>query len=495
MSRKPRGVDDGVAPRSRPRARGLASLGAALALAGAAAIAPSAVAHDGDTGDGSHPYLPPPVVDAGRPTGAFLNTPRSAEHEVWLVDQSNTSGPAAAPTHGGRIYIYDGATLRRDPAAATPEVVELGAATSAMCMGKTGANPVRPHMIYFNAGSTHAILSFVASGHVVIFDASTREPLECFRTEVGAGGARQAHATVPTPDNGYILVANQNGKKFERIATDYATNTFTQEPGATLDLTTGTAPSGSFVETPGAPLIRPDNAPICPFLPASGYPAFVSLRGGGMLAVDPYATPMRIVADYPATDIARDGCGFTEARGWVYGNGGSNPGNNAGWFLYRITADGARYSAENGAGNPAPQLIDRDTHGPRDAHGVVTVRDKYVWMFDRASHVVQVYNATTGATESTVNLRTPASQAPAPDIVGISPDGWAVYAATRGPNPLSGAHAATGDAPGLMVLEVRQDGRGAAVRGHVSVSNVVIDANDVEKELADPHGLAVRPIG
>lgn len=135
-------------------------------------------------------------------------------------------------------------------------------------------------------------------------------------------------------------------------------------------------------------------------------------------------------------------------------------------------------------------MVDHDVRGPRDAHGVVTVRGKYVWVFDRSAHVVQIYDAVTGATQTTVNLRTPGSQAPAPDIAGISPDGWAVYVATRGPRPLSGAHAATGDAPGLLVLEVRIDGRSAAVRGHAAVTNVV---NGLET--ADPHGLTVRPLG
>jgi hypothetical protein len=101
--------------------------------------------------------------------------------------------------------------------------------------------------------------------------------------------------------------------------------------------------------------------------------------------------------------------------------------------------------------------------------------------------VVQVYDARTAETVTTVNLRTPASQAPAPDIVDVSPDGQAVYAATRGPNPLSGTHAAVGDAPGLLVLEAGQDGRAPAVRGHAPITNVVAGV-----ERADPHGLAVR---
>lgn len=465
--------------------RSLTAAAAALSLALAGLVGASgASAHDGEQHH-DEKYVPPPIVAPGPVGGGFTNVAKRDRHEVWLVDQSNTNPTSSAPTYGGRIHIYDGSDLRRDASSAEAEVIELSGQTAGLCRATTGANPVRPHMIYFNARQTHAVLAFVASGHVVIFDAKKREAVACFRSEVGAGGARQAHAAVPTPDDRFIIVANQNGKKVERIATDYAKGEFTQQPTATLDLASGTTPKGDPVETPTDPTVRPDNAPICPFVPSTGFPAFISLRGGGLLAIDPYATPMAIVSEYPATQVARDGCGFTEAQGWVYGNGGRTPGKDSGWFVYRVPVGGPELY--NPATQPAVQLVEQDTRGPRDAHGVVTVRGRYVWAFDRSAHVLQVYQAGSGAPEATVNLRSQWAQSPAPDIVAQSPDGFAVYAATRGPNPLSGAHAATGDAPGLLVLEVRKDGREGVVRGHAAVSNQVTGT-----ELADPHGLAVR---
>lgn len=475
-----------------PARRRLTPLAAALSLLAAMLGAASAAAHDGGQHAGSE-YLPPPVVSAGPVGGGFRNVAERDRHEVWLVDQSNTDS-TQSPTFGGRIHIFDGADLRRDAAAAPAEVIELSAGTAQLCRTATGANPVRPHMVYFNAAQTHAVLAFVASGHVVIFDADSRAPVACFRSEAGAGGARQAHAAVPTPDDRFIIVANQNGKRVERIRTDYATNTFTQEPEATLDLVSGVTPNGDPVQTPADPSVRPDNAPICPFVPSTGFPAFISLRGGGLLAIDPYATPMTIVSAYPATQVARDGCGFTEAAGWVYGNGGRTPGTDSGWFVYRVpVGDRELYNPE---AQPEIQLVEQDARGPRDAHGVVTVRDRYVWAFDRSAHVLAVYEAGSGTSATTINLRSQWTQAPAPDIVAEAPDGFAVYAATRGPLPLSGAHAAAGDAPGLLVLEVRKDGREAVVRGHAAVSNVVDRVVDgvlvPSREEADPHGLAVR---
>ena len=172
--------------------------------------------------------------------GSRLGVPaRSAPvpFEVWLIDQSDTTGLP----YGGTLRIYSGADVTgSNPSAAAPtDVIDLGAETAAVCRATTGADPVRPHMVTFNNADTHAAIAFVASGHVAILDAVTRRPLACVRTEVGAGGARQAHALWPTEDDRYLVVANQNGKKLERIRTDYAANAFVQEPEATLDLANG----------------------------------------------------------------------------------------------------------------------------------------------------------------------------------------------------------------------------------------------------------------
>ena len=162
--------------------------------------------------------------------------PHARDFEVWLMDQSDSNGGE----YGGTIYIYHGDDLiGEDPASAQPtDVIDLSGETSELCMASTGANPVRPHMLSFNSTHSHAIMSFVASGHVVIFNGQTRAPVACFRTTAGAEDAVQAHAATPSPDDSYILIANQNGKLLERIETNYADETFTLNPEATLNLAT-----------------------------------------------------------------------------------------------------------------------------------------------------------------------------------------------------------------------------------------------------------------
>lgn len=459
-------------------------------LIGAAALLSAmhpALAH-GPGENHNEPYVPPVFVAPKPMAPGQQNVASAHAHEVWLVDQSNTAGK----NYGGAIHIYDGEALRTAASRAVAERIDLGAAAAALCTAKTGVNPVRPHMLTFNATQTHAILSFVASGHVLFIDAQRRTPVDCVRTEPGLNNVRQAHAVWPSPDDQYVLVANQNGKKFERIRTNYPANAFSQQPAATLNLATCTTPNHLPCQEP---TLRPDNAPICPFIPSSGFPAYVSLRGGGMFAVDYRATPMKIIAEYDAMTIPRDGCGFVEANGWVFGNGGGgNAANLDGWYLYRVPVAGpVTYSADNPPNHPMPQVLAHDVRSNRDAHGTTRTgggRYKYVWFFDRLANVVEVYESDTGAKVNTVNIADPLiSLDPTPDLIAESPDRRFVYASLRGPNPLSGdPHASLGSTPGLLVMEVLQDGRSMAVRGLARITNV--DANGFER--ADGHGVQWR---
>lgn len=410
--------------------------------------------------------------------------PASAdEFEVWLVDQSNSSGVG----YGGAIYIYDGADLMGADAAAAPAArIDLGGATAALCSARTGANPVRPHMVFFNRSGTHAVLAFVASGHVVFFDAAARTPVECIRMSAGAGGARQAHAAFPTPDESAVLVANQNGKLFERIGTDYATGRFTHDTAATLDLAACTTPNGFPCQAAG---IRPDAAPICTFVPSTGGVAFVTLRGGGHLVVDHTASPMAIVGEYDMQSVGPNGCGVVEAQGHVFLNaGGATAANLDAFAVYRLPAGG--YSAANPPNTPAAQLLFEDNGPNRDAHGPVATRqERFVWMLDRAANLAEVFDGATGARVNTVDLWSSDSADPTPDLGVLAPSGNRIFVSLRGPMPLTGdPHAATGSTPGLGVVDVTQGGRDGFLKAVAPITNR--DAAGVER--ADAHGIALR---
>jgi hypothetical protein len=252
-------------------------------------------------------------------SAAFANG--NSKNEVWSIDQSDS----ASKTYGGTVYIWDAQELDRSNKKAVAEKVDLGGAAAALCMSQTGANPVRPHMLTMNQSNTHAIISFVASGHVLFMNAATREPITCIRTSVGSNGLRQVHQSFPAPDETYVAVANQNGKLYERINTNYKTNSFVLDDAARIDLRTCTTPNGVACESPD---IRPDNAPICPIIDSTSVLNFVTLRGGGLFVIDAKSTPMRIVAEYDKTTIHPNGCLGAQMGNKMYVDaGGGTPAN------------------------------------------------------------------------------------------------------------------------------------------------------------------------
>ena len=407
-----------------------------------------------------------------------------SKYEVWAVDQSNSRGRS----HGGTLYIYDGKALERGGrgARSVPEVIDLGGAASARCFELTGVNPVRPHMIAMNPSQTHAIISFVASGHVLIMDALTRAPIDCIRTSPGAGGARQVHFAIPSPDESYLAVANQNGKLFERIDTDYATNTFVLNTAAMINLATCITPNGVACQDA---LVRPDNAPICPIIESTSRYVFVTLRGGGLFVVDAKRTPMEIVAEYDVDTVHPNGCLGAQVGEKMYvDSGGGTAGHLYGADVYAFPVTG--FSTSNPPNVPAPRVILSDTSEDADAHGAaLTGRQRYLWIADRGRNFLWVIDTSTDEVVNEIPLAGAASDDPTPDLLATSPNGSHVFVSLRGPNPLTAdPHVSTGSTPGVGVVKVTESGRNGVLEAVARVSNV--DANGVER--ADIHALTIR---
>ncbi|MCC7180297.1 MAG: hypothetical protein IT177_18100 [Acidobacteria bacterium] len=459
------------------------SLRFVLLLAGAITLAGSASSRALGTGQaaGGQPGRHAGPGKAGTP-GRF---------EVWLADQSDTR-----PGFGGQLLIYRGADLMGKTAGrAEPiERIDLGGATADLCRATTGRNPVRPHMILFNEQHTHAVLSFVASGHVVIMDAAARTPLSCIETTIGSTGTRQAHAAFPAPDGSYILVANQNGKRLERIDADFEANRFSHNPAATLDLSTCTTPSGQPCEHPD---LRPINWPICPIIDSSSRYGFVTLRGGGLFVVDARATPMAIVAEYDKGTVRGNGCGGIEAAGHMFINSGGSPVNVSsgdphhpdlyGFDVYRFPLSG--FEPGNPPNTPAPLLL-LTKPGMSDSHGAALASNqRYLWVMDRHANVAEIVHVKTGRWVKTVALSGRLSEDPAPDLADRAPDGSRLFVALRGSVPLSGdPHNATGTTPGLGIIQVTGGGRDGRLAAVVPLTNPWQQPG----QAPDAHGLRVR---
>lgn len=387
--------------------------------------------------------------------------------EVWAIDQSDTT-----PDGGGTLYIYDGPSLagRAAPRAA-PRVVDLGGAGRGLCLAQTGTAPRRPHMLMFNATSSHGILAFVATGHVLFLDADAA-PVACI--DVGA----QAHAAFPAPDDSYVVVADQNGKKLHWIATDYGANAFALQ--GTLDL------------LPFQGAARPDNAPICPIIDSTSTLTFVTLRGGGLLVVDTRDAAMEVVGRYDLATVHPNGCGGIETGGKMYiTSGGGTAANPVESDLYAFPLTG--YAAANPENAPARTLVfSRDGEGFVDTHGgALTKHGRYLWLADRADNSITVVNTRTDAIVNEIELVGAVSGDPAPDLMDISPSGNRMFMALRGPNPLTGnapgVNNAVGSTPGVGILRVTRGGRDGVFQAISPITHVVGGV-----ELADPHALRVR---
>lgn len=367
-------------------------------------------------------------------------------------------------------------------------MIDLGVGVRALCLQATETAPTRPHMILFNTDHTRAYLSFVTTGHVVVFDAVTRTPIRCI--DVGA----QAHAATPSPDGNYLIVANQSGKLLQRI--NIVGNEHTLDAAATLNLSTGTTPSGADIQdAAGAPVaVRPDNAPICPIIASDSRLVFVTLRGGGLLVVDGTTTPLSILAEYDRTTVQPNGCGGVERGGRMYLNSGggttANPFSND---VYSFTLSQFSTTPQTVANTPAPAVVLSRT-GSVDSHGATPVgTGRYLWFADRAANAIDVVDTETGGGTDmgTTTVVSPLAADPAPDLLDVSPDGLFVYASLRGPRPLTAnapENNAVGDSPGVLRIRVESNGTGLTVDALRRITNV--DAGGLER--ADPHGLRVR---
>ena len=408
-------------------------------------------------------------------------------YEVWLIDQEDRYAAGA-----GTLHIFDGEELTQDASAAEPESIDLAGELTSLCEERTGSDPLRPHMLVFNggdeqrpSGGRYAVIAYVASGHVAFLDADEREPVECI--DVGV----QAHAAWPTPDQRHLIVANQNGKKLQRIATDYRGERFTLEDDATIDLATCTTPSGAPCQDPE---LRPDTAPICPRTTSDGDFTFVTLRGGGMFVVDHNRTPMRIVAEYDRATVDDNGCGEMEAAGRMYVNSGAGltvpsvPGDEPyGHDVYSFELDRFSRIPRTKPNRPrATHVYTRDTPGATvDAHAVARTKGGLLWWGDRHENDVTVVDPRRNRVISRFGLVDELSDDPAPDLFDPSPDGRYMFTSLRGPNPSSG-HEAFGSTPGVGVIKIGRGDYGGRLIGVARVGSM--------RGTADPHAVRVRVV-
>lgn len=386
----------------------------------------------------------------------------ASAYEVWLTDQSDT-----AKESGGFLYIYDGAALAANPAAAKPAVtIDLSGEINTFCEAATKKPVRRPHMLFFNKDQDHAILSFL-SGHVLFMDAKTRKPEACLSM------GKNVHAAWPTPNQKMAIAANIIEKKFVRIWTDYAAHAFSFDPEK--DVVNLALLEGGE---------RPDTSPICPITESSSRYAFVTLRGGGLLVFDVTTTLMSLVVTLNNNEIHPAGCGGIQVDETMYVNSGG------GWPVAPLSYDVYALDLSKLPKSVSVKLVSQRDDQFADSHGMAAV-GRYVWSADRAGNNIEIIDTLSNLSVGSIDLVTDGNKDPAPDLLDNAPDGQYMFVSLRGPAPLTGndkmAHNAKGTIPGVGVIHVDGGGKVGHYKGQAIVTNM-----KEGKETADPHGIAVR---
>ena len=383
-------------------------------------------------------------------------------YEVWLTDQSDTGKDS-----GGFLYIYDGAQLAANPAAAKPTVtIDFAGDVNKLCEEATKKVVRRPHMLFFTKDQSHAIVSFL-SGHVLFMDAATKKPEACLSM------GKNVHAAWPTPDQKMAIAANIAEKKFIRIWTDYAAHKFAFDPEKDV-LNLALLESGE----------RPDTSPICPITEASSKYVFITLRGGGLLVADVTSTPMKVVATLDNNQVHPAGCGGVQVGDTMYINSGG------GWPIAPLSYDVYALDLSNLPMSVSAKLVSQRDEKFADSHGMAAV-GRYLWSADRAGNNIEIIDTLSNLSVNSVELTTDANKDPAPDLMDVSPDSQYVFVGLRGPAPLTGndktVNNAKGTIPGVGVVHVDAGGKVGHYKGQAAITNMKDG-----KETADNHGVAVR---
>ena len=395
---------------------------------------------------------------AAAPSTAPTASPTPPPYELWVVDQAETT-----PTGGGTLYIYKGADLKA--AAPTPAyTVNLGEAALGVGdgIGKHG------HSIAFNPAMTHAVISYVDSGHVQVIRASDRKVVASIKMTGGAAGPAAPHASAVTPAGDAIIVANQGGKRLQRISADFKNDVYKLDSAADLDL--------SLLEDAD----HPGNLPVIPVFTPDGRYVYVPMRGGGAYVIDYQATPMKTVATLGKSGIGPQSCcaTFVKDTVWTTAQGGATTTTTS-FNLYQVTGLPDKPVAK--------KILSRT--GNVESHSVILV-GQYLWLADRFANTLDIVDQTGDARTMSLASGPLAGRDPAPDIMALSPDESMVFVALRGKTPLTsnikGLDNAVGDVGGFAILSVKDNGRDATVSSFVALPLAA------GASVVDPHGLRIR---
>jgi DNA-binding beta-propeller fold protein YncE len=305
---------------------------------------------------------------------------------------------------------------------------------------------------------------------VQVIRASDRKVVASIKMTGSAAGAAAPHATAVTPAGDAIIVANQGGKRLQRISADFKNDVYKLDGSADLDL--------SLLEDAD----HPANLPVIPVFTPDGRYVYVPMRGGGSYVIDYQATPMKTVATLGKSAIGPQQCCATFVKDtiWTTAQGGATTTTTS-FNLYQVTGLPDKPVAK--------KILSRT--GNVESHSVILV-GQYLWVADRFANTLDIVDQAGDTRTMTLASGPLAGRDPAPDIMAASPDESMVFVALRGKTPVTsnikGLDNAVGDVGGFAILTVKDSGRDATISSFIALPLAA------GASVVDPHGLRVRII-
>ena len=398
-----------------------------------------------------------PVSEAWARGGGLPGTPpglaRTADHEVWMLDQGTDLIHVLDSRH--HLDIGEAAVIDVSPAGLQAAGFQVPA----------GITSVVPHMIEFDSQHRYAFVAATAGRSTIVIDAREKAVVAVLET----GPA--SHMAAVTPDDTAVWVAVIGSGQLVEIPLDLDAEVPAFELGRTVDVRDVLEP---FAQERGWEY--PGFQPVCHQFTPDSREAWVTLGpgwdAGGLFVLDLETAEVTAAWD---PEVVRANCGVGVNRegtrvvaNWS-GQVGPGQDTEGEWYVFNARTK---------------QLLRTGSARGFDAHGVRFSPDgRHLWAVNRISDDGLVIDA-----RSFRVIEEIAYVGDTPDILDFSPDGARVYVTQRGPAPRSGGvHAAAGDTPGIAVLD-------AATREVLEVvtPDPVWSSDDVL--LNDVHGVGVRPV-
>jgi DNA-binding beta-propeller fold protein YncE len=397
------------------------------------------------------------------------DSPARAGYEVWALDQGTDL-----------IHVYDGVDHRL---VASIDVSPAALSGRGFQHVPAGARTV-PHMIDFDSRDRYAFVAATAGAATVVIDARSKEVLEVLGT--GAG----SHMVAVVPGDSEAWVAAIGAQEMVQIRLGrLASARPTFEIGTRLSVPELLAPveAANPGWLPVVPPVVPEPfryvsyGPICQQYSPDGTEAWITLGPGwpqgGLFVLD--LTTYEVTAAWEP-NVVKANCGISVTADIAVATwsghvvpGADTPGE---WYVFDRVSKTLQGEPRSAAFGSVQGL---------DAHALRLSPDgSAYWMVNRGSDDALVIDAWTFEVtrEITAGLV-------APDILDFAPDGSRVVISQRGPLPVSGApHAASGDDPGVVVLDTATGELVAFLAPPIAVNADGVVVNDI-------HGVGVRAVG